>query len=121
MKKPVRYRSSLSTRLKKWLQSIVIRWKNKDEGASNLEKFPVLNIKEVALVRAEISTGLVLDEACNYAVYPHQKIYTVFESIEKALKHARQIIEERRNIECVLYGIDQRILHCVNCNNFEAY
>lgn len=117
----MRYRYSLYTRLKKWLQSTVIRWKNRNEGGGNLEKFPVLNIKEVALVRAEIHTGILLDESCNYAVYPNQKIYTVFESIEKALKHARQIIEERRNIECMLYGIDQRVLYCVNCNNFEAY
>lgn len=121
MKKPARYRPSLMSRFKKWLQSIVIRWKKKEDVPSNLEKFPILNIKEVALVRAEINTGIVLDEACNYAVYPDQKIYTVFESIEKGLKYARQIIEERRNIECVLYGIDQRVLHCLNCNNYEAY
>lgn len=121
MKKPVRYRSSLLSRFKKWLRSIVLRWKNGEDALCNLENFPVMDFKEVALIRAEISTGIVLDEACNYAVYPDQKVYTVFENIDKGLKYARQIIEERRNIECVLYGIDQRVLHCVNCDNFETY
>lgn len=121
MKKTMRYRASLVFRFKKWLRAMVIRWKKRNEVTSNLEKFPLMEFKEVALVRAEINTGIVLDEACNYAVYPDQKVYTVFENIEKGLKYARQIIEERRNIECILYGIDQRVLHCVNCDNFEAY
>ncbi|WP_316753456.1 hypothetical protein [Pedobacter gandavensis] len=121
MKKPVRYRSSLLVRFKKWLRSIVLRWKKREDASGNLENFPIMNVKEVALVRAEIATGILLDEACNYAVYPHQKVYTVFENIDKGLKYARQIIEEKRNIECVLYGIDQRVLHCVNCDNFESY
>lgn len=121
MKKPGRYRPSLVFRFKKWLKSIDLRWKKTEDISSNLEKFPLMEFKEVALVRAEINTRIVLDEACNYAVYPHQKIYTVFENLDKGLKCARQIIEEKRNIECILYGIDQRVLHCVNCDNYEAF
>lgn len=95
------------------------RWK-KQEAPCILEKFPVMGLKEVALVRAELNSGIVLDEACNYAVFPDQKVYTVFDNLDKGLKYARQVIEERNNIECVLYGIDQSVLHCLNSSNYQA-
>lgn len=121
MKRVIQHPPSLWSRFKEWLKLLWNRWKRKDDIASNLEKFPTMGLKEVALVRAERSTGIVLDEACNYAVYPGQKIYTVFDNLDKGLKYARQIIEERNNIECVLYGIDQNVLHCLNLSNYQTF
>ena len=74
------------------------------------EKFPKLKNNEVALVRAQINTGHVLDEYLRLATTKSQKAYTVFSSLEDAINYAKQFVAENRGVECNLYGSEANFL-----------
>ena len=69
-----------------------------------MEKFPQLNGDQVALLRAEVNTGIILDENYIYATKEEKKVYTVFESLEKAIEFAKTITQGRPNVEYGIYG-----------------
>ena len=81
-----------------------------------MEKFPGLREGQVALRRAELSTGIILDENYVYAVRDDQKVYSVFNDIDTALKIAQQIIAERNNIECVVCGQNGIVIEYLSSN-----
>lgn len=74
------------------------------------EKFPRLKNYEVALARADVNTGHVLDESFNLAINKEQKVYAILESFEKAISFAESIIRENKNIECNIFGVDMKFL-----------
>lgn len=82
------------------------------------EEFPKLKVDEVALLRADVITGHVLDEQLKLAVKDNQVIYSVIRNLDEALDIARRIITEGKNIECVIYGKDKKVLFYLNSKNF---
>jgi len=78
-----------------------------------MEKFPELNKNEVALPRAQNSTGHVLDENCKLKLNGAQKVYTVFDCLDLALQYADSLIKEQRDLEIVIYGHGQRVIKTI--------
>lgn len=86
-----------------------------------MEKFPELRDQQVVLLRADINTGIVLDENYVYATNQKQTVYTIFENVDEALKVAKRIVLERQNVECGIYGIDEKIILNITPKNVENY
>lgn len=76
-----------------------------------MQKFPELRKQEVALMRADMLTGHVLDDEFILVLNNVQKVYTIFDNVELALEYAKSIILDRQNIECVIYGPNEKVLH----------
>ena len=74
------------------------------------EKFPDIKKNETVLVRAEMSTGYVLDVELEYAINSNQKVYTIFSTLEEAVKYAKLLVANNENVECNLYGIGEEFL-----------
>ncbi len=83
-----------------------------------LEKFPELKGDEVALSRADCNTGIVLDEKFEYPLTPSQKIYTVFNNVDEALKFANEILRVKMHIEIYIHKNDKNLLHFFNYKSF---
>jgi hypothetical protein len=69
-----------------------------------IENFPKLKPNEVVVVRATVEKGRVLDEYLRLAVDKDQKVYTVFDSIDKAIAYAESLVKENIEIECNIYA-----------------
>lgn len=80
---------------------------------SKLDSFPKLSDNQVALMRAEFNTGIVLDDKFQYAVNDNQKVFTVFNSQKEAEDAAREILLKRHDIEFVIYGNDKEVLQYI--------
>ncbi len=86
-----------------------------------MEKFPELKNEQVALLRADINTGIVLDKNYIYATKSDQEVYAVFDHIDFAIKFAKSIILERNDIECGIYGNDPVALLTLTHDNIALY
>lgn len=75
-----------------------------------MQPFPTLHDNEVALVRAEFSTGVVLDEDFKQAIHEYQKVYTIFENLDTAISATERMIRENTNIECTLLGRENSLI-----------
>lgn len=74
------------------------------------EKFPDLQNGQVTLLRAEINTGVVLDEDFKSAISSSQKVFSVFDTSNDAIDFANSIIKNRKDIECNIYERDEKFL-----------
>ncbi|WP_348621845.1 hypothetical protein [Pedobacter lusitanus] len=86
-----------------------------------MEKFPQLKDRQVALLRADINTGIVLDRNYIYATTSDQEVYTVFDDINSAIRSAKAIIAEKKDIECGIYGNDPVALLILTRDNIGLY
>lgn len=86
-----------------------------------MEKFPELKNEQVALLRADINTGIVLDKDYINATRSDQEVYAVFDNIECAIKFAKSVISERNDIECGIYGNDPVALLILTRDNVDLY
>lgn len=75
-----------------------------------MQKFPVLSKDQVALIRAEFSTGIILDEMFSYAISKEQRVYNVFDSFEEATTFAKKILSEKNNVEVIIYDSEEKLL-----------
>jgi len=82
-----------------------------------MEKFPKLINEQVALLRADINTGHVMDEKFELAIKDDQKVYTLFDNAEKALFYAKELILENKTVECVIYSDESKILYHLDYTN----
>jgi hypothetical protein len=76
-----------------------------------MEKFPKLKSNQVALLRADINTGHILDEKFDIAVNDYQKVFTIFRSLEEALIFSKKLISEKNGVEVVIYGKGKQVLY----------
>ena len=83
----------------------------------NMENFPPLQGNEVALLRAKVETGNVLNENYELAINDSQKVYTIFEDVTTALLVAQEVIKGDKSIECVIYDKDRAVLHYLTVEN----
>ena len=82
-----------------------------------MEQFPLLEDYQVALMRAQLGTGHVVDENCNLALNDGQKVYTIFKDFEQALGFAKEFIKENPEIECVIYNKEKKVLSYLKKEN----
>ncbi|MGO4291515.1 hypothetical protein [Chitinophaga sp. RAB17] len=82
-----------------------------------MENFPPLQGDQVALLRAKVETGNVLDENYELAINDSQKVYTIFEDVITALLIAQEIIKVDKSIECVIYDKEKTVLHYITVEN----
>lgn len=75
-----------------------------------MENFPKLEGTQVALVRAEKSTGIILDEMFNKRVSHDQAVFTLFEDITLAQAYAEKIKSTHNDVEFIIYGKGQVVL-----------
>lgn len=85
------------------------------------EEFPLLQKRQVALLRADVNTGIVLDESYNYATNSFQKVYTVFPDKFVALEAAKKLITERSTVECCIYDDQEKLLWFLNSDNIRNF
>ena len=77
------------------------------------EKFPALQNGQVALLRADINTGTVLDEDSKTAISSNQKVFSVFDDLSDAIDFAKSLIRTKKDIECNLYKKEMHFLQCI--------
>jgi len=61
-------------------------------------------------MRADVMKGYILDENFIFATTDNQSVFTVMNSLEEALELANQILSERNDVECIIYGKDKAVL-----------
>ncbi len=76
--------------------------------------FPILNIEQVALLRADVNTGIVLDENYHRSIKGQPFSFTVFDNTEHAEIAAQQIISKHPDVECSLYRKGQTFVKCIS-------
>lgn len=82
-----------------------------------MENFPPLQGDQVALLRAKVETGNLLDENYELVLNNFQNVYTIFEDVKTALLAAQEIIEGNKSIECVIYDKQRVVLHYITVDN----
>ncbi|RKR84191.1 hypothetical protein BDD43_4418 [Mucilaginibacter gracilis] len=82
-----------------------------------MQRFPMLKETQVALSRADVNTGIVLDELNNYAVNDNQTVFTIFEDAIQALNTAKLIIAGNKKVECYIHDKDHKLLYFLNSGN----
>ncbi|TKC57109.1 hypothetical protein FBD94_20975 [Pedobacter hiemivivus] len=70
-------------------------------------------------MRSDALTGHVLDDQCVLALNDTQKVYTIFDDVQLALKYAEALISVKVNIECVIYDKDQEVMHYLPSRNIK--
>jgi hypothetical protein len=79
-----------------------------------MNSFPKIKNHQVVLSRAEISTGIVLDE--NFNRYSSNNIkskkYTIFENYNLAKEYIDKNIKTQHNTEYYIYGKNNVLLYC---------
>lgn len=85
-----------------------------------IESFPELKEGQFALSRADVNTGIVLDESLKFATTPDQKIYTIYGSLSEALNAARLIITNNTNTECYIHKRGNSLVHFINQKNINS-
>jgi hypothetical protein len=76
-----------------------------------MNAFPEIIENQVVLMRADVNTGVILDEDLNIAkADSSQIVYTVLNSYDRAVNLAEAIMKENINVEFVIYGPNQEML-----------
>lgn len=76
-------------------------------------KFPEIKEYQAVLVRADLRTGIILDETLKRATTDEQKVYSVFDSKEEAIKAAENIVNKFANVECIVYDHMEKVLRFI--------
>lgn len=83
--------------------------------------FPNLEDEQVAVAFADVNTGIVLNDKFEYAIGNTQKVYSVFNLVDEALQFAKAVLSERKNVECLIFGKDEKLLFFINPEKITSY
>ncbi len=86
-----------------------------------MKKFPEIAEPQVALVWAEFKTGHILDNNFVVVTQENQEPYNVFNDVKAAVEYAKLNIIERGNLECVINGVDEELLHYITPENVKNF
>lgn len=75
-----------------------------------MEQFPILNDNQVAILRADVNTGHIVDESYQLMLSDKQIAYTIFENYETALDFIKKELKTNNNIEFIIYGRDKVLI-----------
>lgn len=84
-----------------------------------MEKFPKLEQYQVALLRADVNTGIVLDDNYEVATKDIQKVYSIFDSVDDGINYIKLVFNIRDDIEFVIYDFNNEVIQCISINNLE--
>lgn len=76
-----------------------------------ITEFPDLKSTEVALVRADNNTGIVLDIDCKIHTNTNQIKYTIFDSIESAITYINENKKTYKDIEFIIYNKFNNVIY----------
>jgi len=85
-----------------------------------MQSFPILKDEQVALMRADIFKGRVLDELFLVARDDKQIVYTIINCFDEAIKIANQVIKEHTDVECLIYDRNQKVLSFLRPKDINA-
>lgn len=85
------------------------------------EPFPSLLDTQVALIRAEYNTGIVVDKNYARAMGDNQQVYTVYSNSNEALRVAIDIVQSHPHIECCIQRVGEELVHYVHQNNVNDF
>lgn len=77
-----------------------------------MKKYPQLENGQVALLRIEKSTGIVLDDQFKADISIDQKRFTAFKNLADAHKYIER--SSRSDIEFLIYDKDETLLEHIN-------
>ena len=86
-----------------------------------IETFPKVNSDDVVLTRAELNTGVMLDDNLKYATTPTQKVFSIFKNINIAKDHALKLVSDNKWIECYLYDSNEKLLVRITRDGIENF
>ena len=75
-----------------------------------MEKFPIIDAGNIALVRSDYKSGHILDENYDLAIKDGQVFYTIFQSLQEALYQTETILSNKPDVECTLYNSEGMVL-----------
>ena len=75
-----------------------------------MQQFPDLKDNQVALLRAELKTGHVVDEEFNLVTTDTQTVYTIFDDVESALSFVKKELAVKKEFEFVVYRKDRSVV-----------
>jgi hypothetical protein len=75
-----------------------------------MESFPLLKHNQVALLRADKNTGIVLDDQLSFALNDSQKVFSVFDSLNDAIFFADDFLSFNQKVEVVIYSDNEEVL-----------
>jgi len=78
---------------------------------SNMDQFPKLEGSQVALILAQHSTGIVLDETYKRVnVEENPDMYLIFEDVSKVQEYINSRISSASDVEFVVYDKNQKVI-----------
>lgn len=77
------------------------------------QNFPSMTISQVALLRNDLYTGIVVDVNLKNAIETTQEIWTVYDLMENAIKDAKAIVKEYDHIECSIFDRSRQRLQLI--------
>ena len=83
-----------------------------------MENFPELNDSQLALLRADVKTGHILDNEFNLAITMIIKRYLLFLMMLK--QHCclqKTFLKKNTNVECVIYTKEKNVLYHITPEN----
>lgn len=83
------------------------------------ECFPTLKPGQVTLSRADVNTGIVLDEQNNYMINENRRVFTIFDDEAIALNTAKLIIAKNKMVECYIHQSGNKLLYFLNSENID--
>jgi hypothetical protein len=79
-----------------------------------MQKFPIINKEQVAVLYAEKSTGNVLDINFKIAVTDTQIVFQIFESLNDAITHINHVKVNNDKIEFVIHDSEEKFLQFIH-------
>jgi hypothetical protein len=79
-----------------------------------MQAFPELKDNQVAVMRAEASTGHIVDIEFNLAINDEQEVFTIYESFEEAMYQINLMLASRNDMEYLIYGTNENVLKYIN-------
>lgn len=83
--------------------------------------FPLIEKDWMVLMKAELSTGKVLDLNNEYAIKPDQQIYKICKNTDEALNLAKLAVSSNSNIECYIYDSNNTLKYKVTIFELEEF
>ena len=77
-------------------------------------KFPRINANQVALLRVDSLTGILLDDNFRLFISEEQIAYSIFESYKDAMNYVESVIKPKETIDATLYDYSNNIIYYYN-------
>ena len=73
--------------------------------------FPKISASQVALLRVDSNTGIVLDGKFKFYLSEDQTVYSIFDNYNDAMNYVELCIKPKRTIDATLYDSLENVLY----------